>query len=534
MMSRWIASFCCFTVLTSSNGFLVTKKCPKSPTLHVRDVQLYQSMEDGYYDGEEGGGGGTLSASNHPRGARPRMRPIRPVTISKKVEKQRQETQARHMEALKDPTLLTNVKFSESEALHPATKRGLTDAMGLQVMTEIQAKSLAAALDGKSILGSARTGTGKTLAFLIPIVERLLETDLSLYRPGHNIGAIIVAPTRELAIQIADQAEALLTFHKGMTVSCIYGGTKIQRDYRYLSGASLPSILVATPGRLLEHLENTRINRRKFCDIAEETKIIVLDETDRLFEAFSKETKRILSFLPRTEKRQTLLYSATIPNKLRGFLKGTMKIEFTEIDCVTSTDSSTPHLNYRVSQTYHVISDMDRYVSTLVSIVSKEMDDDPENHKIIVFFPASKLVRFFTKFFQIGLRIPVLEIHSRMSQASRSKASNSFRSARRSILFTSDVSARGTNKQGQNETLVWLNYFCLFIAIYTRLRSYPYLCCEPCCMMTGVDYPEVSLVVQVSGGLSFIVWEKPLFEAILTFLSLLSVRGANNREWIRP
>jgi ATP-dependent RNA helicase MSS116 len=384
------------------------------------------------------------------------------------------------METLKDPTLLTNLKFAERPDMHPATKRAITEVMGLQSMTEIQAKTYAAALSGESVLGRARTGTGKTLAFLLPAVERLLEADLNLYKPGRTIGMIIIAPTRELAIQIADQADSLLTFHNDMDVACIYGGTKMQRDMRLLTGPRMPTILVATPGRLLEHLENTRINRRKFSDIAAESRIVVLDEADRLFEGFAKETKRILSFLPRAEKRQTLLFSATIQHKLRGFLKEHMKIDFTEVNCVDDRDIKT-ETNVRVDQTYHVLEDLTQYIPMLVAIIRQVIKNE-ENYKVLVFFPASKLVRFFVNFFNVGLQIPVLEIHSRMSQSSRNRSSNAFRSARRGILFTTDVSARG---------------MCLHVQV-------PTICLQPFCSLfipgssQGVDYPGVTLVVQVS------------------------------------
>jgi ATP-dependent RNA helicase MSS116 len=436
-----------FLIISCTSGFLQSRKYPHPPRLVCPFTfggntgtpihALFQASGDG--KGQEEGKEASPPSSK-------RRRPIRirrPSAATEQIESRREEAQARHEEALKDPTLLTKVQFSDRPDIHPSTKRGITEVMGLQRMTEIQAKSYAAALSGASVLGRARTGTGKTLAFLLPIVERLLEADLDLYKPGRNIGAIIVAPTRELAIQIANQAEALLTFHKDMDVACIYGGTKMQRDMRLLSGPRLPTILVATPGRLLEHLDNTKIVRRRFRDIAQETRIVVLDEADRLFEGFAKETKKILSFLPRAEKRQTLLFSATISKRQRGALKESMNTDFTEVDCVNDRDIRT-ETNLRVDQSYHSLETMEQYIPTLVGIIRQAMKNEDTNCKILVFFPASKLVRFFVNLFNVGLEIPVLEIHSRMSQGSRNRASNAFRTAQRGILFTSDVSARGT------------------------------------------------------------------------------------------
>ena len=409
-----------------------------SPTV----LSLSHSEDDdasNSYDEED------MTSSSGPRRRRPtRVRPVRPTAATQKMETRREEAKARHKEALQDPTLLTLEKFSDRRDIHPATKRAITEVLGLQAMTEIQAKTYAAVIAGQSVLGRARTGTGKTLAFLIPAVERLLEADLDLYKPGRTIGVIVIAPTRELAIQIAVQTDALLTFHHDMDVACIYGGTKIQRDLRLLTGPRMPSILVTTPGRLLEHLENdTRLGRRSFCRVAEETRMIVLDEADRLLDGFSKETMKILSFLPRVEKRQNLLFSATISNKLRGFLKGSMKIDFTEVNCVDGSDIQS-ETNARVNQTYLMLDEISQYIQTLVSILTQVMKED--NYKVLVFFPASKVVRFLANFFNEGLGVSVLEIHSRMSQSSRNRASNAFRSARRGILFSSDVSARGTCK----------------------------------------------------------------------------------------
>eukprot|EP00980_Cylindrotheca_fusiformis_P015837 scaffold4637_cov128-Cylindrotheca_fusiformis.AAC.8 len=366
----------------------------------------------------------------------PRIRPQRPSKTSPSAENRPIDAQARHQQALNDPSLLTNLRFADRSDIHPALKRGIAEVLGLQAMTQIQARTYEEALGGKSILGRSKTGTGKTLAFLLPIVERLLEFDLDLYKPGRNIGIIVVAPTRELAIQIADQAKSLTTFLNDFEVVCVYGGTKIQRDVRLLS-PRLPSILVATPGRLLEHLDNTRVGRRKFCDIVDESKIVVLDEADRLFESFPQETRKILSFLPRAKRRQTLLFSATMPKRLRVLLRNAMKIDYVEIDCVDGDSSAKSETNDRVKQFVYKLDTMDDYVSELVRIIQQEMKHD-KNYKIIVFW----------------LNIPVLEIHSRLSQASRSRASVSFRKAQKGILFTSDVSAR------------------------------------------GVDYPDVSLVVQ--------------------------------------
>lgn len=396
--------------------------------------------------------GSVLSADNYdyeesPKSSRGRTRPVRAASQAVAAEETQErvaQAAARHQEALKDPTLLSDVRFASRTDIHPNTKRAIQEVLGHEQMTDIQCKTFSVALEGKSVLGRARTGTGKTLAFLLPALERLMAMDLKVFYPGKNVGILIVAPTRELAIQIANEAKALLQFHSGTTnwsVLCTVGGTKIQKDIALLN-KEIPSILVGTPGRLQDHLKTSRVKGRKLGDIVGETRLVVLDETDRLVEGFQVETKRILSHLPRPEKRQTLLFSATVPRRLRRSLEDIMPADYVEIDCITERDVAS-QTNARVDQSYCVLPSMEVYVSALVSIVMQAVKSEP-NAKIVVFFPAAKLVKFFASLFNVGLGIPVYEMHSRITQSARNRASTAFRNDKRGVLFTSDVSARGT------------------------------------------------------------------------------------------
>jgi ATP-dependent RNA helicase MSS116 len=377
-----------------------------------------------------------------PRKKSTRIRPNKPISATLQTEAARmQDSQRRQAEALKDPTLLTNVHFAERKDLHPNSKRALTQVMGLTTMTEIQARTFAAASSGRDVLGRARTGTGKTIAFLLPAIERVLQS--GEYQVGRNVGILVISPTRELATQIAQVAESLVTFHHDLSVQVVYGGTKLGRDVNQLKKA-LPTILVATPGRLKDHLESTVINGRKFgADIMASTPVLVLDETDRLLDmGFRREIAQILTFLPRSQKRQTLLFSATIPPELKQIMAETMKPDFIEVDCINDGDGAT-HTNARVQQSHVIIPSMDRYVSSVVEIVCLAMKDGGKDGKIVVFFPTAKMVSFFAALFSDGLDIPVMELHSKKSQGHRNKASAQFRSASSAVLFTSDVSARG-------------------------------------------------------------------------------------------
>ncbi|KAL3800844.1 hypothetical protein HJC23_001681 [Cyclotella cryptica] len=366
-------------------------------------------------------------------------RPIRPASTEKKIAERKALIQSRQNEALQDPTLLTDVSFADCNELHPSSKRALVEDMGLQKMTEVQAKAFFAALSGRDVLARARTGTGKTLAFLIPAVERITRNPAFL--PGNHVGCLVIAPTRELAIQIGEEAEKLLRHHSDLTVQVMYGGTKMARDMNLLN-AKLPAVLVATPGRLLEHLQDTRVRGRKFSDdIIAKTDILVLDEIDRLLDmGFRKDIQRIISYMPRKDKRQTMLFSATIPRVLKGVIRDSLHDNFFEVDCVEEGKSSAP-TNLRVIQTHVVLPDMDSIILSIYSILRQSIQDKP--YKIIVFFPTARMVSFFADFLNEGFEVPVIQLHSKKSQSSRNTSSENFKRAKSAILFTSDLSARG-------------------------------------------------------------------------------------------
>ena len=366
-------------------------------------------------------------------------RPLRPASTEKKLADRKAIIESRQNEALRDPTLLTELSFSECKELHPNSKRALVEDMGLVTMTEVQAKTFAAALAGKDILARARTGTGKTLAFLVPVVERILSNPK--FFPGKAIGCLVIAPTRELAIQIGHEAEKLLLHHSDLSVQVMYGGVTIARDVNVLN-KRLPSILVATPGRLLDHLQETKIKGKKFSDdIMATTDIVVLDEIDRLLDTgFRKEVQKILSYLPRKDKRQTMLFSATIPKGLKGVMRESMRDDYVEVDCVQNGTMATS-TNLRVSQSHVILPSMDSVIPSIYSLLIHASKEKP--FKVVVFFPTARMVSFFASFLQDGFQHPIVELHSKKSQSSRETASKVFREAKSAILFTSDLSARG-------------------------------------------------------------------------------------------
>eukprot|EP00586_Coscinodiscus_wailesii_P020145 CAMPEP_0172496766 /NCGR_PEP_ID=MMETSP1066-20121228/92627_1 /TAXON_ID=671091 /ORGANISM="Coscinodiscus wailesii, Strain CCMP2513" /LENGTH=693 /DNA_ID=CAMNT_0013269221 /DNA_START=388 /DNA_END=2469 /DNA_ORIENTATION=- len=370
------------------------------------------------------------------------IRPQRPTSLEKTRAAQTIAAQTRRDESLKDPTLLTSDRFATRTDLHPASKRAVTEILGHDSMTEIQSGTFAAASAGRDVLGRARTGTGKTLAFLLPAIEVLVREREESGGTGGSVGVLVVSPTRELATQIGDQAGALLTYHSRLSVRTIYGGFKMGADVAKFN-RQIPSVLVATPGRLLDHLQSTTLSSgRKFSDVLRETSVLVLDETDRLLDmGFRKDIMSIMSYLPR--KRQTLLFSATIPKDLKGVMAQVMKPDFVTVDCINDGDV-TSETNARVNQSHVVLSDVDQLVSHVPDVVAAAMAEE-EDYKIVAFFPVARVVGYYAALFNDGLGIPVIEIHSRKSQSARNTASERFRNAKRGILFTSDVSARGVD-----------------------------------------------------------------------------------------
>mmetsp|Transcript_21304 Transcript_21304/g.46228 ORF Transcript_21304/g.46228 Transcript_21304/m.46228 type:complete len:596 (+) Transcript_21304:182-1969(+) len=344
------------------------------------------------------------------------------------------------------PSFLTSEKFEDRPDLHPATKKALKNVLKVDTLSEIQLKSYDIIASGKDCLGRARTGTGKTLAYLVPALTQLLENP-----PKKNsVGIVVISPTRELASQIADQAEKLLTFHPDLSAQVVYGGTKVSRDVARFK-QQIPTILVATPGRMLDHLTSTEIRGRSFGkDIIPHTPLVVLDETDTLLDMGSRrDIERILSYMPPRDRRQTLLFSATLPPDLKAIMEENMKSDFVKVDCIHDATEDT---SSKITESHVIIPTMDRFVSSVAEIVHFAMQEDAEA-KMICFFPTARVVAFFAELFNEHLNIPVIELHSRKSQSYRDKASDTFRTASSAILFTSDVSARGVDYPGVSQVI---------------------------------------------------------------------------------
>ena len=181
------------------------------------------------------------------------------------------------------------------------------DEIGYQYATPVQAGSIAPALEGRDLMVQSQTGTGKTAAFTLPLIERLKSVT--------EISALALTPTRELARQVAQEAERLAAQTPSFTVSCVYGGVSF--DQQVVEIKAKPTLVVGTPGRVLDHLRRRTLSLKHL-------RCFVLDEADEMLSmGFAEELDEILSFLP--SERQTLLFSATFPNSVKRYAKKTLR-----------------------------------------------------------------------------------------------------------------------------------------------------------------------------------------------------------------
>jgi ATP-dependent RNA helicase MSS116 len=321
---------------------------------------------------------------------------------------------------------------------------------GLYNLTEIQEKAFDVIVSGKDVVGRARTGTGKTLAFVLPALERIVRSFDNNDNDNDTTGIqmLILSPTRELALQIGQETERLVAqHHASITSQVIYGGSSKRYDIEQFNTIGLPTILVATPGRLKDHLASTRLKRDKlFIDAVQNLQTLVLDETDRLLDmGFRRDIQDILACLPGRQKRQTLLFSATLPKSVEAMIETTVKPNYEVIDCIQEEDPAT-HTNVQTEQS-HIVLPSERFWSGSMDALLNLMNTKSTSGgtKIMVFFPMTSLVQLYADVFNLRFGRRVLELHGKMHQRSRTTISRQFRNSKNAVLFTSDVSARGVD-----------------------------------------------------------------------------------------
>jgi ATP-dependent RNA helicase RhlE len=304
----------------------------------------------------------------------------------------------------------------EGLGLSPALLRALSDS-NYTTPTPIQAQAIPPALDGRDLLGAAQTGTGKTAAFGLPLLQKLAK-DTPAKGP-RKPRALVLVPTRELAVQVADSLKAYGR-HLRLNVTIVFGGVGMQPQIDNLRRGV--DILVACPGRLLDHLDSGHAK-------LDAVELLVLDEADRMLDmGFLPSIKRVLARVP--QQRQTMLFSATFEPRIRAlameFLRNPVEVQVAAQNTIAET------IVHRV----HPV-DASRKRDLLVDILAAR-----HTEQVLVFGKTKHgCNRLAEQLEKAGL--PALAIHGNKSQAQRQKALDQFKSGKARILVATDVAARG-------------------------------------------------------------------------------------------
>ena len=303
--------------------------------------------------------------------------------------------------------------------LDPKLLRAVADA-GYTAMTPIQAKAIPIVLAGRDVMGAAQTGTGKTAAFTIPLLQRMLRHESASMSPArHPVRALVLAPTRELADQVANNVKTYAR-HTNLRSTVVFGGIDMKPQTLVLKGGV--EVLIATPGRLLDHIEakNAVLNQVEY---------VVLDEADRMLDiGFLPDLQRILSYLPK--ERQTLLFSATFSPEIKrlanSYLQDPVLVE------VAKPNATASNVEQRF---YSTVDDDKRRVVTQL-LKTRDL-------KQAIVFVNSKLgaARLARSFERDGLRTAAL--HGDKSQDERLKSLAAFKAGEVDLLVATDVAARG-------------------------------------------------------------------------------------------
>jgi len=319
--------------------------------------------------------------------------------------------------------ILSDKSFTSlSSLVSQSTLQGIED-MGFTTMTEIQAQTIPHLLEGRDLVGSAKTGSGKTLSFLIPAVELVYKLK---FMPRNGTGIIIISPTRELSMQTFGVLRELLKHHYH-TYGLIMGGANRNSEAQKLAKGI--NILVATPGRLLDHLQNTKDFLYK------NLQCLIIDEADRILDVgFEEEMKKIVKLLPK--KRQTMLFSATSTKKTEDLVAVALKKEPVYIGVEEKTKDGSIATVAGLEQGYVACPSEKRFL-LLFTFLKKN-----RNKKVMVFFSSCMSVKFHHELLNY-IDLPVTCIHGKQKQTKRTTTFFQYCNADSGILLCTDVAARG-------------------------------------------------------------------------------------------
>ncbi len=300
--------------------------------------------------------------------------------------------------------------FQDLKQLPEGLKKALA-ALNFQSPTPIQSAAIPVALEGGDLIGCAQTGSGKTVAFALPLLTRLIED-------RESIGLVLV-PTRELASQVVGVMESLMKFNAGIGVVSLIGGVPMNPQVRTL--ARRPRVIVATPGRLIDHLQSRNLSLGR-------TAMLVLDEADRMLDmGFAPQLNQVLKYLPR--ERQTMLFSATLPDDIlklaSKFLHEPKRVQ------VNAISQAAPDIHQE-----SLVVSVDKKNETLLDQLNARQGT------VIVFARTQSRTNRLAKYLD-SYGLGVARLHGGLTQGQRTKSLEQFRKGTARIMVCTDIAARG-------------------------------------------------------------------------------------------
>lgn len=332
--------------------------------------------------------------------------------------------------------------------IHPDLLHTVINDMGMSTMTPVQAETLPHTLTGSDVLAQAKTGTGKTIAFLLPAIQKLVNDRARTAQPAQKrpISLLVISPTRELAIQIGDEAKRLLKRFPGNdNVQIAVGGTNAKTGLpRIIRGCD---ILVATPGRLLDYLGQPD---GALVRMVQGLQTLVLDEADRLMDmGFLPDIQKVVRYLPpqTATGRTGMLFSATINARVKQFASLVLSDKYKFVSTIPAGEAQT---HEHVPQKLIPVPNFADLAPAVVGALRHEIDAvGKDSFKTIIFAPTAAQADFYGHVLSQSSGLPrVVVLHSRISQGKRTSTTEDFRKAKSGILVATDVVARGLDFPG--------------------------------------------------------------------------------------
>jgi ATP-dependent RNA helicase RhlB len=319
----------------------------------------------------------------------------------------------------------------ETLNLHPKLKQAI-DALGFKEMTPIQEKVLKFTLAGHDAIGRAQTGTGKTAAFLVSVINDLLNNPIKEQRYRGEARALILAPTRELALQIESDAKSLTKF-TDLHLVTLLGGVDFDKQKAQLN-KQFVDIIVATPGRLIDFVEQKEV-------WLDQIEFLVIDEADRLLDmGFIPSVKRIVRYSPRKEQRQTLMFSATFSYDVLNLAQQWL------FEPVTVEIEPEKKTNADVEQRVYMVAKTDKY-----KLLQEILRDEPIE-KVMIFANRRDQVRkLYDHLKRDGYKVVMLS--GEIAQDKRTKMLDQFKNGQHNIMIATDVAGRGIHVDGVSHVI---------------------------------------------------------------------------------